>query len=247
MSAAETFPLLAAQGGTVEAVSSEAAGHHVPEKTAPHLVKSKLEFLLSQLTFHWFTPILRLGNQKRRLDPEDLHIVELPTTCTTDDVASRFGRHWQDELLKQSQGVSPSLLRALFRAFGGEFIQAGFFKLIHDLCIFVGPQVLHAMIVFLRDPAAPWYLGLIYTAVVTASQVCMSFCLRQYFFKCFKVDLRVRTAIVSAVYGKALKLDASERQSRTLGEINNLMSVDTETIQGTKLPTTACFLVFAYR
>jgi hypothetical protein len=48
---------------------------------------------------------------------------------------------------------NPSVLRALFRAFGAEFVRAGFLKLVHDLSIFVGPQVLHAIIAV--NPAVP--------------------------------------------------------------------------------------------
>ena len=36
----------------------------------------------------------------------------------------------------------PSLTKALARAFGGTFLVAAFFKLIHDILMFVSPQLL---------------------------------------------------------------------------------------------------------
>lgn len=85
----------------------------------------------------------------------------------------------------------PSLIWALAYAFGSDFVQAGALKLMHDLCVFVGPQVLHGMILFLRDPNASLWHGLGYTAAVTLSQLTMSLCFRHYVFKCYATGLRV--------------------------------------------------------
>lgn len=135
--------------------------------------------LLTKLTFRWFTPILHKGNEKKKLDQDDLDMVPLPDDCTTSDICSTFDKHWAQEL----QSASPSLVRALWRSFGLDYVRAGVLKMIHDLCIFVGPQVLHAIIVFLRDPDAPLWHGLGLALAVTVSQISMSLCLRHYFFK----------------------------------------------------------------
>jgi ABC-type bacteriocin/lantibiotic exporter with double-glycine peptidase domain len=112
-----------------------------------------------------------------------------------------------------------------------DFARAGLLKLVHDLCIFVGPQVLHGLIHFLRDADASMSEGILLTLAVTLSQLTMSFCLRHYFFKCYLTGLRVRTSVVLAVYRKALVLSSGERQNRTLGEITNLMSIDAQRMQ----------------
>lgn len=127
--------------------------------------------------------------------------------------------------------VEPSLSRALAYAFGLEFIKAGLLKLVHDVLIFVGPYVLNQLIYFLRDETAPLSRGIYLTLAVTASQLVMSFCLRHYFFHCYLTGLRVRTAVVVAVYRKALKLSSSERQGRSVGQIVNLISTDAQRIQ----------------
>lgn len=127
--------------------------------------------------------------------------------------------------------TQPSLARALAWAFGKEFAKAGLLKLCHDLLIFVGPNVLNQLIKFLRDESAPLSRGLYLTSAVTISQLLMSFCLRHYFFRCYLVGLRARTALVVAIYRKALVLSASERQKRSAGEIVNLLSTDAQRIQ----------------
>jgi ABC-type multidrug transport system fused ATPase/permease subunit len=184
--------------------------------------------LWSKLVFAWMIPLLSLGNEKKNMDPEDLNLVPLPHECETDFISEAFERCWKEELVRSN----PSLIRALFRAFGWDFAVGGFcLKAIHDCCIFVGPQVLNSMIFFLKDADAPISTGLWLTAAVTLSQLTMSFCLRHYFFKCYLFGLRIRTAVVVAIYKKALVLSTGERQTRTLGEITNLMSIDAQRLQ----------------
>lgn len=142
-------------------------------------------------------------------------------------MAAAFEKAWGEELKRED----PSLFRALLASYGTEFAWAGLFKLVHDCCVFVGPQVLHSMIMFLRNPDSPLSYGLGLTTLVTLSQLTMSLCLRHYFFKCYTTGLRVRTAVVVAIYHKALKLSASERQTRSSGEITNLMSIDAQRLQ----------------
>ena len=54
----------------------------------------------------------------------------------------------------------PSLIKALYNAFGYDFSRAGLLKLIHDSSLFVGPQVLNRLIQFLRDKDAPLSYGI---------------------------------------------------------------------------------------
>ncbi|KAG7364336.1 multidrug ABC transporter permease/ATPase [Nitzschia inconspicua] len=211
----------------------------------------------SKLTFGWMAPMMRLGNAKKRLDPEDILHIPLPTDCRTDFLSAAFEARWNEELersklkhtrwkkdpnggettnntssTKNRRNSEPSLIRALFRAFGSDYLIGGFIlKFVHDSCIFVGPQVLHGLILYLGSTDAPLSRGLGLTLAVTVSQLCMSFCLRHYFFKCYKFGLMIRTAVVVAVYKKALVLSAGERHVRHLGEITNLMSIDAQRLQ----------------
>lgn len=201
----------------------------------------------TNLIFNWFTPVLHRGNEKKKLDPEDMDLVPFPPNCETESISNTFYQNWNEESRKAQEQNNkktgkttmeePSLVKALWNSFGTEFCKAGLLKLIHDCCIFVGPQVLNAMIYYLRDAHAPVSRGLGLTTLVTISQLAMSFCLRHYFFSCYLVGLKIRTAIVMAVYQKALVLAAGERQTRTVGEITNLMSIDAKRLQGKQLVT----------
>lgn len=126
----------------------------------------------------------------------------------------------------------PSLIRALYKAFGADFLRAGIYKLVHDSNLFVGPLVLNKLIRFLRDESASIYDGLSLVLVVTLSQIVMSITLRHYFYKCYTCGLRIRTAVVIAIYKKSLLLSLKERHVRGgAGEIANLVGIDAQRMQ----------------
>jgi len=207
-------------------------------KPEPFILETTPLNPLSALTFQWFVPLLKIGNAKDRLDPEDLKQIPLPPSCETKNAMAEFEKYWKEDVREyklaqqdQKKEREPSLAWCLTKAFIKDYIKAGFLKLIHDINVFVGPIVLHGLIQFLRDPYANMQEGIVLTATVTVSQILMSFCLRHYFFKCYLTGLRMRTAVVMAVYKKALILSSTERQKRSVGEIVNLMTVDAQRIQ----------------
>ncbi|RHY38103.1 hypothetical protein DYB38_010877, partial [Aphanomyces astaci] len=170
------------------------------------------------------TPLLDLGN-KRPLEFDDLYQLNVDDRAT--QISLTFKKNWEHELTKPK----PRLWWALARSFGGQFVAAGFLKLLHDSLQFVGPMVIKYIIEFLSDPTAELSTGLQYALAIFVSGVVQSFSLRQYFFLCFETGLRFRSAIVTAVYQKSLVLAASARAKKSTGEITNLMSVDAQRLQ----------------
>lgn len=67
---------------------------------------------------------------------------------------------------------------------------------------------------------------------VTFSQITGSICLRHYFYKCNSAGLRIRTAVVIAIYKKSLRLSLKERYVRGgPGQIANLVGIDAQRLQ----------------
>lgn len=52
--------------------------------------------------------------------------------------------------------------------------------------------------------------------------------LSQYFEKMFVVGMNLRTALISTIYRKALRMNSASKKDSTVGEIVNLMSVDAQ-------------------
>ena len=151
---------------------------------SPFTVETSKIGIFAMLTFQWLVPLLRLGNSKEQLNPEDLRTLPLPPSCETNNVSKLFEYYWSLETQTSNKG-DVSMARCLAKAYGPDFLRAGLLKLVHDLNVFVGPIVLNQLIQFLRDPNAPLSTGLLLTMAVTISQTIMSFALRHYFFKCY--------------------------------------------------------------
>ncbi|XP_023396695.1 multidrug resistance-associated protein 1 isoform X4 [Loxodonta africana] len=102
------------------------------------------------------------------------------------------------------------------------------FKALHDLMMFAGPEILKLLINFVNDKKAPDWQGYFYTALLFISACLQTLVLHQYFHICFVSGMRIKTAVIGAVYRKALVITNSARKSSTVGEIVNLMSVDAQ-------------------
>jgi ATP-binding cassette subfamily C (CFTR/MRP) protein 1 len=70
--------------------------------------------------------------------------------------------------------------------------------------------------------------GHLYAILLLLTAVIQTLVLSQYFHRMFLVGLRMRTALIAAVYRKALRMSNSARKESTVGEIVNLMSVDAQ-------------------
>lgn len=70
--------------------------------------------------------------------------------------------------------------------------------------------------------------GYLYAVLLFIIAMIQTIVLSQYFHRMFLVGLRIRTALISSIYKKALKLSNAARKESTVGEIVNLMSVDAQ-------------------
>ncbi|XP_006101728.1 multidrug resistance-associated protein 1 [Myotis lucifugus] len=122
----------------------------------------------------------------------------------------------------------PSLFKVLYKTFGPYFLMSFLYKALHDLMMFTGPEILKLLINFVNDKKAPDWQGYFYTAVLFLSACFQTLMLHQYFHICFVSGMRIKTAVIGAVYRKALVITNSARKSSTVGEIVNLMSVDAQ-------------------
>ncbi|XP_037545242.1 multidrug resistance-associated protein 1-like [Nematolebias whitei] len=132
-------------------------------------------------------------------------------------------------LIKSSKKTKePSLFWALCLTFGPYFLISCLYKIIQDILMFVGPEILRLLIHFVNDSSAPSWQGFFYTALLFICTCVQSLILQKYFHVCFVSGMRLRTAIIGAVYRKALVISNTARRTSTVGEIVNLMSVDAQ-------------------
>lgn len=142
-----------------------------------------------------------------------------------------------------------SILPPICKAFGPTFLFGAMLKLTQDVLTFVSPQLLRALISFVDNSAIkevtitngtetvtytenpeqdPLWRGILYAVLLFIVASIQTMFLSQYFQRMFLVGLRIRTALVGAIYKKALCLSNTARKESTVGEIVNLMAVDAQ-------------------
>ncbi|XP_056143847.1 multidrug resistance-associated protein 1 isoform X2 [Lampris incognitus] len=122
----------------------------------------------------------------------------------------------------------PSLFWALCLTFGPYFLISSLYKVIQDILMFVGPEILRLLIHYVNNSSAPSWQGYFYTALLFICTCLQTLILQRYFHVCFVTGMRLRSAIIGAVYRKALVISNAARRTSTVGEIVNLMSVDAQ-------------------
>ncbi|GAM28766.1 hypothetical protein SAMD00019534_119420 [Acytostelium subglobosum LB1] len=177
--------------------------------------------LFSRITFWWINPVLKAGYK----DPLDMK--DVPNLSEMDwarNLSEKFEAAWEYQLTQPK----PSLVRALSKSFGPHFYMAAFFKVVQDALIFVGPLLLKGVLTFIKTDSKQrdTYDGLLFVLFYFLAPVIQSLTLHQYFHRCFRVGMWLRSAVVTAVYKKALR--TSLREGTSIGEIVNLMSVDAQ-------------------
>ncbi|KAL2016276.1 hypothetical protein VTK56DRAFT_3904 [Thermocarpiscus australiensis] len=186
--------------------------------------------VFSLLTFSWMTPLMKYG-YSTFLTEEDLW--GLSKKDTTKATGEAFGKAWEHELEHRKH---PSLWRALFAAYGGPYVLAGFFKIGNDVSQYIQPQLLRFLISFVdsyRDGQEPQPVikGTAIALTMFAVAVFQTIMIHQYFQLAFVTGMRIKSGLTSSIYKKALKLSNEGRSSKTTGDIVNYMAVDAQRLQ----------------
>ncbi|XP_011616814.2 canalicular multispecific organic anion transporter 2 isoform X2 [Takifugu rubripes] len=135
------------------------------------------------------------------------------------------------EVLLSKQKASthqPSFLCALIRAFGPYFLIGSAFKVLQDVITFINPQLLRMLISFTKQKDAPDWWGYSLAFLMFFTAILQTLILHRHFQYCFVTGMNVRTAIIGAIYRKALVITNAAKRSSTVGEVVNLMSVDAQ-------------------
>lgn len=187
--------------------------------------------IFSKITFNWMAPLMRKGYEQF-LTEYDLPV--LPHELKLKVVTEEFSKNWD------SQGQKPSLVLAIAKTIGGQFLMSGFFKFVQDSLSFVQPQLLRLLIIFVKDYSEliedggeplPLTKGFMIAFAMFVVSVSQTAALHQYFQRAFDIGMQIKSALISRIYKKSLVLSNEAKQQSNTGDIVNLMSVDTQRLQ----------------
>uniref|UniRef100_A0A8B9JVZ3 ATP-binding cassette, sub-family C (CFTR/MRP), member 3 n=1 Tax=Astyanax mexicanus TaxID=7994 RepID=A0A8B9JVZ3_ASTMX len=84
------------------------------------------------------------------------------------------------------------------------------------------------LIEFTKETGVPSWWGFALAFMMFGCALLQTLILHQHFQYCFVTGMRLRTAIIGAIYRKSLVITNEAKRSSTVGEVVNLMSVDAQ-------------------
>lgn len=121
----------------------------------------------------------------------------------------------------------------MWKTFGGSFLFATALKFAEDIVLFISPQLLGFTIDFIEaskseeDRPEVWK-GFMYAFLLFGVASVQTLIFTHFYRRMYMVGFRIRTALISAIYRKALLVSNATRKESTIGEITNLMSIDAD-------------------
>jgi ABC-type multidrug transport system fused ATPase/permease subunit len=187
---------------------------------------SKSANVFSCLTFSWMSPMMKHGYEQYLTEDDLWNLNEQDTTRVTRE---KFQDAWEYELENRKH---PSIWIALLRGFSGTYFQAALFKTSNDILAFVQPQLLRLLISFVDsyrgDEPQPVIQGTVIALAMFTVSVTQTLCLNQSIQRVFQTGIRIKSAVISAIYAKSLRLSNEGRAAKSTGDIVNLMGVDSQ-------------------
>eukprot|EP00466_Bigelowiella_natans_P000729 jgi/Bigna1/74417/fgenesh1_pg.29_\ len=184
--------------------------------------------LLSILTFWWMNGIMQKGFDHPLAESE---LMPPSQKERPHRLYNSFEKEWESQKLEYDT-ETPSLIRVLRRAFGRIFFEAGFLKWIYDSLQIISPLILSQITLYLQEGSTqPRINGWFFVAALFGIGILKTLVLHQYFHRMFRFGMRIRAAMVIAVYQKALRLSQFGRDRYSMGEIVTLMSTDAQRLQ----------------
>ncbi|XP_078398933.1 ATP-binding cassette sub-family C member 10 isoform X1 [Cetorhinus maximus] len=122
------------------------------------------------------------------------------------------------------------LLSVLHKAFGHHYYCLGLLKFGGSMLGFSGPLLLNLLLSFMESGTQQMTKGIWYTLGLFLSTFVGAVLLNQFNYRVMMVGLKVRSAIISAIYRKALHVNIITLSKFSVGEIVNFMSIDTDRI-----------------
>ncbi|KAL6006014.1 hypothetical protein ACLOJK_040059 [Asimina triloba] len=181
----------------------------------------KISFI-SQIIFSWINPLLHLGYSK------PLVIDDIPPLDLDDEASlayQKFIQEW-DLRRKQRSNTTNLVLRVLAHCYMKEMIAIGFLAFLRTCAVVAGPLLLFAFVQYSANQDASIFQGLFLVGCLVMIKIVESLSQRHWFFGARRYGMRMRSAVMVAIFQKLLRLSSVGRGIHSTGEIVNYIAVD---------------------
>ncbi|XP_050511824.1 ATP-binding cassette sub-family C member 4-like isoform X2 [Diabrotica virgifera virgifera] len=200
--------------------------------------------LVKKLFFGWLVKLVKQGT-KKQLEISDLY--EPLDKDNSKTLGDCLERHWKNEILKsQIKKTSPSLLKAIVKAFYFEFLLYGIAWFVLNVLLRCSqPIILFHFIALFSGENREENQGdmYIYGGLLILVSVLSIFFMHHLQIGLASIGMRVRVACSSLVYRKITKLSHQTLGQTAVGQVVNLMSNDVHRFDLVLLPLHAFWAI----
>jgi ABC-type multidrug transport system fused ATPase/permease subunit len=157
-------------------------------------------------------------------------VVTVMIVCRASENFDYFEDIWAREKHTGTPEKPTSLVRAIVKAFGWYLFPSAPLLMIQNVAQLTLPFLLGPLILFM-DSSEPNYVGYLYAVGFFVGLMIMTLAENAFFDRAVKTGVRIRAALVPAIYRHALRMTNQARQDRSIGAIVNHMASDTEKVQ----------------
>ncbi|KAJ4767941.1 ABC transporter C family member 8 [Rhynchospora pubera] len=171
---------------------------------------------LSRVLFSWMNPLLKLGYSKP-LDQTDIPLLDPDDGAL--EACQKFLTEWDNSQKK-------SVFSVLFKCFTSDFVLTGLYALLRTLSFAASPLLLHAFVLYSYKEEKDLYEGFTLIVYLILMKIIESLSQRHWFFRSRRLGMKMRSALMAAIFQKQLKLSSKGRRQHSAGEIVNYIAVD---------------------
>ncbi|KAL9890469.1 probable multidrug resistance-associated protein lethal(2)03659 [Glossina fuscipes] len=181
--------------------------------------------IFARLCFFYTLPTFFKG-RKKTLDTKDLYRALKEHKAET--LGNKLCQSWEKELkLTENSKREPNLLRATMRVFGWRFALLGLVLFILELGFrTLQPLFLLGLIAYYTSGEENIQRAYVYAAGVILCSALNVIIMHPYMLGTMHIGMKIRVAMCSMIYRKALRLSKTALGNTTAGQIVNLISND---------------------
>ncbi|KAL7247993.1 hypothetical protein ACSBR2_002820 [Camellia fascicularis] len=204
---------------------NEKDGNHTTDHKGNQTTLGHANFL-SRWTFSWINPLLKLGYSR------PLVLEDIPTLLPEDEAFiayETFAAKW-DKLRKEcnTHETNPRnlIINVMTKVFAKDMIIVGLCALLRTIAVVVSPLLLYAFVQYSNCLDKDLNQGLILVGWLLVMKGIECVCQRHWFFNSRRSGMRMRSALMVAIYKKQLNLSSLGKRRHSTGEIVNYIAVD---------------------
>ncbi|KAI3944553.1 hypothetical protein MKW92_034952, partial [Papaver armeniacum] len=180
--------------------------------------------LFSKLTFSWLNSLMRVGHSK------PLVLEDIPNLVPEDEafIAYQAFIHAWEVLWSQKSPENETnlVLWALAKVYYKEMILSGIYAFLRTVSVVISPLLLYAFVNYSTHKEEGLSHGISLVGLLVIVKITESLSQRHWYFSSRRFGMRMRSALMVAVYQKQLKLSSLGRKKHSTGEIVNYIAID---------------------